>query len=237
MHPLRTIVSACRVASLLAVPVAPHAAAQCLEPSRAFALPGIDGTVHALATFDDGGGPRLYAGGEFRVAGASQANNLARWTGSYWEGVPSGTGGTVFALATFDDGGGEALYVGGYFLGAAGIPARNLARWDGAAWSQVGPGFTAPVRALKVHDDGAGPRLFAAGQFLTLVDGTPMPGIAAWDGSSWSGVGGGLLGPGFNSPGGRALHVVDEGGTRVLYAGGEFSSAGGVSARSLARWE
>src|SRR5690606_20243257 len=47
-------------------------------------------TVSALAIFDDGTGPGLYAGGRFTAAGGIPANNIARWTGAAW--VPLGAG-------------------------------------------------------------------------------------------------------------------------------------------------
>jgi len=34
-----------------------------------FNLPGLHGTVYASVVFDDGGGPALYAGGDFTAAG------------------------------------------------------------------------------------------------------------------------------------------------------------------------
>src|SRR5262245_60159481 len=41
--------------------------------------PGTDGDVSALAVFDDGGGPALYAGGIFSQAGGPTANRIGKW--------------------------------------------------------------------------------------------------------------------------------------------------------------
>jgi|GEM_PF-3854306 len=80
--------------------------------------------VHALAVYDDGGGPALYAGGEFWEAGGVRVNGIARWDGREWSALsgPSGAGvnGEVYALAVVDDGGGPALYAGGSFTIAGG---------------------------------------------------------------------------------------------------------------------
>jgi len=40
---------------------------------------GMNGSVEALTVFDDGGGPALYAGGQFTTAGGVAANNIAKW--------------------------------------------------------------------------------------------------------------------------------------------------------------
>lgn len=94
-------------------------------------LPGVPSTViwlETLAAFDDGGGPRLYAGG-FSFAGA----NVMVWNGSTWAvvggGLPRGptNEGDVLDLAVFDDGGGPRLYAAGDFGNPAGKP-RALAR-------------------------------------------------------------------------------------------------------------
>ena len=46
--------------------------------------PGMDAFVFAMAVFDDGSGPSLYAGGQFESAGGQVARGLARWDGSTW---------------------------------------------------------------------------------------------------------------------------------------------------------
>ena len=186
--------------------------------------------VNALTVFDDGsgGGPALYAGGYFTHAENVLASNIAKWDGTTWSSLGSGTNGGVGALAVFDDGSGAgpALYVGGSFTS----PASRIAKWDGTGWSQVGQGMDSPVSALAVFDDGTGPALYAGGTFSW--GGAPLNHIGKWDGSSWSGVGGGTNGDV------SALMVFDVGSPLGpdLYAGGRFTAAGGVPASSIARW-
>jgi len=48
---------------------------------------GIDARVRALAGFDDGSGPALFAGGEFTMAGDVGTNNIAKWDGNRWATV------------------------------------------------------------------------------------------------------------------------------------------------------
>src|SRR5690349_16088856 len=48
---------------------------------------GMDGTVNALAVFDDGSGPALYVGGSFITAGGLSARGIARWNGTSFTAV------------------------------------------------------------------------------------------------------------------------------------------------------
>jgi hypothetical protein len=89
--------------------------------------------------------------------------------------------------------------------------------------------------SLAVFDDGSGPALYAGGDFTT-AGGVAANGIAKWDGSSWSPLGSGLAWPSGDRPV-YALAVFDDGGGAALYAGGALTSAGGVSANRIARWD
>jgi hypothetical protein len=207
---------------------------------------GVDGDVLALAVFDDGSGPALYAGGRFTTAGGVTVNHVARWDGTAWSPLagpvagPTGTGtvGDVFALAVFDDGTGPALYAGGDFTHAGGVPASRIAKWDGSAWSALsgpaGNGMSAEVFALTAFDDGGGPALYAAGSFAA-AGGVTVNRIARWDGGAWSA----LVAPGGTGTSGAvtALAVYDDGGGVALYAGGYFATMGGVRVNNVAKWD
>ena len=129
--------------------------------------PGTNAPIRALAVFDDGSGPALYAGGGFSSAGGVPANRIARWDGSRWSALESGVNLPVQAMTVFDDGSGPALYVGGQFQLAGGAPANRIARWDGASWSALDSGMNLAVFALTVFDDGGGPALYAGGDFTS----------------------------------------------------------------------
>jgi hypothetical protein len=195
--------------------------------------------VNALATFDDGQGPFLYAGGSFGHSGANEVSGIARWTGSEWVSLGSGLvalpgygAPEVKALKVMDNAAGRFLYVGGSFSAAGGVPANNIARWDGAAWSCVGAGLDGYVRSLEVFDDGSGPALYASGT---------IPGeIAKWTGQIWQIVGGGLATD--SSGGAGSMFVSDVGGHAALYLGtggvGDIYTAGGVQINAgIARWD
>ena len=194
---------------------------------KGIVLPGCGfPSVQALAVYDEGSGPALYAGGIFDLAGGVPAANVARWDGTAWSALGDGTDDVVEALAVFD---GE-LYAGGEFDFAGGVPASNVARWDGTDWAAVGAGTDDDVETLAVFDDGGGPDLYAGGEF-DFAGGVPASMIARWDGSAWSAVGLGM------DDEVETLYVYDDGGGPDLYAGGAFDVAGGASATSIARWD
>ncbi|TVQ51547.1 MAG: hypothetical protein EA377_12360, partial [Phycisphaerales bacterium] len=194
---------------------------------------GMNSRVEALTVFDDGSGPALYAGGNFTTAGGVQANRIAKWNGSSWSPLGAGMNGNVLVLTEFDNGSGPALYAGGTFTFAGLVEANHIAKWDGSSWSPLGTGMNDMVLALLAFDDGSGsgPALYAGGHF-TKIGGVPVNRIAKWNGSSWS-----LLGTGMNESV-RALAVFDNGlgGGQALYAGGAFTTAGGVESNRIAKW-
>jgi hypothetical protein len=193
---------------------------------------GITGTVNALAVFDDGGGPRLFAGGQFTVAGFTGTANIAKLGPGGWTPIAPGIDGPVLALAVHDDGGGPALFAGGFFTTIGGLPCASIAKWNGTAWSNLGVGLSGgTVNALASFDDGTGSDLYVGGTFFNAGGVTSANHVARWNGSTWSMVGG--LGTNGNI---NALTVLDDGGGTSLFAGGDFTTIGGVSANRVARW-
>ena len=195
-------------------------------------LPGTDGMVNAAAVDSSG---NLYIGGSFIIVGNINATNIAEWNGNTWSDVSGGiNGGYVGALAVS----GDTLFVGGAFTNAGGITASNIAQWNGNGWSALGSGMSG-----KNHSYGFGPlvnalavsggTLYAGGAFST-AGGVAANNIAQWNGNAWSALGSGLTGLDENGlyPFVSALAV--SGGT--LYAGGAFSTAGGVPANEIAQW-
>jgi hypothetical protein len=147
-------------------------------------------------------------------------------------GVP-GANGPVNAAVI--DGSGN-LYIGGFFTAAGNVIANNIAEWNGSSWSALGSGISGQ------GDDGNGPYVYAlavsgstvyAGGDFTTAGGSAANDIAQWNGSSWSALGSGIscVGDG-NGPTVSALAVSGS----TLYAGGEFSKAGGNAANDIAQW-
>jgi len=184
---------------------------------------GLNDEVYALTEHDDGSGPALYAGGLFTSAGGAKAQGLAKWDGSGWTEIGGGIGFTPTALAAYDAGGGSALYIG--TVGVSG----PFYRWDGSALTMLEVANRG-ILTLAVYDDGGGPLLYAGGGFGS-VGSVSANRIAAWDGTTWSAVGGGANGDIL------ALVVHDDGTGPALFAGGDFSTAGGAPASRVAKWD
>ena len=186
------------------------------------------GGVHALAVVS---GTNLYAAGKFVTAGGVSVANIAKWNGSAWSAVGSGAQDSVYALAVS----GTNLYAGGWFSQAGGATDTSyIAKWNGSAWSALGAGgMDRYVYALAVDSSG---NLYAGGAF-TSAGGVAANRVAKWNGTAWSALGTGIATNGITGglyTGVRAL-TVD--GSNKLYAGGEFSSAGGLTNTAyLAKW-
>ncbi len=118
------------------------------------------------------------------------------------------------------------MVVGGSFDVAGTTLHRSIVAWDGQTWQPIGNGVSGGVSALAVyHGD-----LIACGYF-TSIDGVPMKRIARWNGSAWQPLGSGLTISG-SETGPNALLVYND----ELIVGGSFSSAGGVVAKGIAKW-
>ncbi len=186
---------------------------------------GVATIVLDMLTWDDGNGEALYVAGRFDLAGGVESKLVAKWDGANWTSLDGGLGGTqVLGLRVWDDGNGEALYACGGQNTFPGQPGSNIFKWDGTTWTAL-PDIAESSKLiynLEPYDDGSGEALYAIGSFEEL-----FPRFARWDGSTWSGVAGGIGGGN-----GFELHTwdnpADEDGTN-LFLGGSFTTAGGVS--------
>jgi hypothetical protein len=162
----------------------------------------------------------VYVGGNF----TSPANNIAKWDGSSWSALGTGLNNGCMAI-TIDSL--DNVYAGGYFTS----PANNIAKWNGSAWSALGTGLTGAASALcrAIANDSLD-NVYAGGEF-TLAGGVSANYIAKWNGSAWSALGTGLTGGSVTMCSEIAIDSLDN-----VYAGGEFTSAGGVSANNIAKW-
>ncbi len=139
---------------------------------------------------------------------------------------------TVYALAVS----GTNLYAGGIFTTAGSSVAKYIAKWDGSNWTALGSGMNSTVAALAV----SGTDLYAGGLFYQVfndnyhINVVVANGIAQWNGSSWTNLGSGMdsVYRQYREPTVCALAVS---GTN-LYAGGNFTSAGGAAATNIAEW-
>ncbi|MFN7942390.1 MAG: RHS repeat-associated core domain-containing protein [Thermoanaerobaculia bacterium] len=89
------------------------------------------------------------------------------------------------------------------------------------------------VKAAIAFDDGSGPALYVGGMIDTTSQGTVHQ-LVRWTGAGWEDVGGGVNNDA--PPSINGLTTFDDGSGEALYAGGDFTSAGGHPASNFARW-
>jgi trimeric autotransporter adhesin len=190
--------------------------------------------IYDLAVFDDGGGEALYACGAFKMMEGGSANRIARWDGDQWSPLGGGLGGeyarTMLILPPGLDGG-AALAVGGNLTTAGGLPVANFAVWKDGQWSAWTGGFEDTVRSLALFDDGAGPVVYAAGAFAEAPGGGDTDFIARRGEAGWAP----LIGGADDTV--RVFLTSPPGPESRIYAGGDFSSIGGVPAEKVACWD
>jgi hypothetical protein len=81
----------------------------------------MNGAVNALACDNSG---NLYAGGAFTIADALLVYRIAKWNGTSWSALGSGTNGNVTVLKLTDNN----LYVGGNFDSVNGVSATFITK-------------------------------------------------------------------------------------------------------------
>ncbi|HYN92322.1 MAG TPA: hypothetical protein VES42_00530 [Pilimelia sp.] len=200
------------------------------------------GASAAAAAADARPGGKLFAGGTFTEAGGTVANNIAAWDGVDWSALTGpageGTDDQVSAMVLYNG----KLIVGGSFIEAGGVPVSGIASWDGTTWAPLTgasgiPGVTvAPlgfVSSLAVYNGD----LYVGGYFPRAGGTQTVHNLARWNGTEWSPVTG-PAGFGTENNGSDIAPIWDLAvHNGALIVGGNFTSAGGVPANSVARWD
>lgn len=174
------------------------------------------GSVWSMAF--DAGGANLYVGGTFTGAGGvANTRFIARWNGSSWQamgtGTTGGTGVTSVALA------GTLVAIGGSFSS----PGTNLAFWNTNSGTWISATANGAVYALLYDNAG---NLYVGGSF-TIVQGVPATNVARL--ASTAAVTSMNLG---NS--GETVRTFALGSDGTLYAGGVFTTGDGGT--NIAAW-
>ena len=198
--------------------------------ARSVGNPGdLNGGVYALTRDANG---TLYAGGQFsNVAGIPAADHVAAYNGS-WHALgtgPSAGGGAVDDYVRSLASNGNDVYIGTDSVNVAGIPqADHVAKWNGSAWSALGANSAGtdgwlPKTAFIYAIAATSSQVVVTGSFQN-ADGNPTADhIASFDGSAWKPLGSDGAGNGPFIGNGLALAIVG----KDIYAGGNFTSAGG----------
>jgi hypothetical protein len=155
-------------------------------------------------------------------------NSVMEWDGESWNRIGAAGGevsAVIFDMAATQE---DDLVVAGSFTSIDGVPANNIARWDGSSWSALDGGMNREVFALAADAEN---HVYAGGYFSHAGDQTAEF-IARWDGIEWSGLNNGT-GNGMNMP----VNALQADQTGLVYAGGIFTSAGGVEVNRVASWD
>ena len=129
----------------------------------------------------------------------------------------------------------DSLYAGGSFIAADGVVANGVARWDGAtsSWHALGSGIGGTKAGIYALACGAGRlalrrRLLHHGWWSGSQQYCPL---GRYDvASPW---GSGMEGCAFDA----CVLALALGPDGSLYAGGYFTTAGGVATNKIARWD
>jgi hypothetical protein len=178
---------------------------------------GLNDEAYAITVF----GSFIFAGGKFTIAGGVSANKIAQWNGSSWDSLSTGMNNDVLAITAY----GSNVVAGGRFTQAGGNNAQYIAQWNGVSWSRL---FSpdSPVYALAYYNSS----LIVGGSFTSVIvsGGSSLfvNRICKWDVTGCTRM---ITGANQRV---KTLNLSDS----SLYAGGDFTSAGGDYSFHTAAW-
>jgi hypothetical protein len=184
---------------------------------------GVDNNVASFAKY----GNNVLVGGSFEYAGGESVNKLGVWNNSTtrWSQFGGNFDNDVNEI-TPD---GDDIYVGGAFTHIDNSNFDYIAKWDGKTqkWVSIGKGANASVYSIKVNGD----NVYFGGNFTRIGD-IQANHIAAWNKKTnvWSSMNNGISGN-------VAVVICMAVKGNDIYAGGTFSTAGGVTTNNIARWD
>ncbi|MCA8976281.1 MAG: hypothetical protein KDC98_16295 [Planctomycetes bacterium] len=170
----------------------------------------------------------LLVAGDFTAIGGV-AGSVASYNGRSWSAAAGLIGDSITTLVEVHGTG--AIIAGGVFTVPGRPHSSGVALWNGTNWSQLQSRVYGGADGLildLIELPGGG---LACGGFFDAVGGIAAHRVAAFDGTNWSDLGGGVDS---SSEYVNALAALPNGD---LIAGGKFESVGGVAAKNLARWD
>ena len=109
---------------------------------------------------------------------------------------------------------------------------NHVAKWNGTSWESLGVGNNIGIDNVVNSVTVSGSGQVYAGGYIAQAGGLAVNNVAQWSGGAWRTLGTALNENGLDSYV-SALAVASNGD---LYVCGNFSTAGGVAARSVAKW-
>jgi hypothetical protein len=144
-------------------------------------------SVLALAVDATG---NIYAGGTFgAMGGVANTLRLAKWTGAAWTALSTGADGEVDALAIGLNG---LVYITGQFTNLGAVAALQIGNWNPttSTFAAMGTGLNSTGgKALAIGPNGI---VYVGGIFTSAGGVTGTNHVAAWNGVTYTGLGGGL---------------------------------------------
>jgi hypothetical protein len=131
----------------------------------------------------------------------------------------TGVSNAVFGLMA--DGG--EVYAGGF--STLNTSTNSFDVWNGQSWKSIPGTFSGGICVVYAVAK-LGSDIYVGGIF-SRINGVAIRNLARWNGTSWSEVGGGVIGGVFS----LAVNGTD------LYVGGTFTNVGGVTVTNIARWD
>lgn len=186
------------------------------------------GTNGIVKTITSATHNNTYIGGNFTTAGGVSVSNIALITPEgEWQNLGGGSNGSVNSIAIAPNGN---VFIGGEFTQIGDINANNIAYWNGSVWTALGNGTNGPILDLDFDQEGS---LFAGGVFTTVGD-IEANNIAKWQDGNWAS----LRDANTDIAGtNNEIRSIAFDGANNLYVGGNFDTAGGISAARIAKWD
>ena len=219
-------------------------------------ITSVDGAVLSLNYNSSGSQPGLYAGGYFTSAAGNSANHTAYWNGLNWFPLPyfpatisqNGVAGTVFSVKY--DTTNTIVVNGGSFTTAleatSYVYSKNVVYYNinTYSWNPMKE-IVVPYGVKNVSSPSGeiyavvayGTDIYVGGDFSN-AGGIYAKNIAKYDSTTniWYGLVDSVTK--VNGVNGivRALYLGATSGDNGLYAGGNFTEAGGITVNNVARW-
>lgn len=151
---------------------------------------GTNPSINTMVVYNNS----LYVAGRFTTIGSSSVNGIARWNGTNWEALTSGT--VVYAMSNQSRGiAAMCVYNNELYVTCdeqTGLKDNNtgfdngIAKWNGTTWSSLGSGqSSAAIHAMTVYNNEL--YMVQAGGY-GVIDGNQVYGgqLVKWDGTTWS---------------------------------------------------